>query len=390
MKSVVVGVLVLLLTSTISLTQRATPPAAPEGLAAKVTTGGLGSRYLMLVTSVKADTLTADRIAQFDRSNYDGVAVAFLNAYDTSTIPSAGEMRTAIAAWKTISQKQFWPWVFFNRMVGPDPAGNNPHAQEPYFKRIKGVDLQNETGAMQDFVQYWRNALAAAKDSSSPGIVIDLEFYLDHSAYDPTVLARRMGKTPQETMALLRQLGARLADIAASEYPNATLWFLFTDLGGARFKVVDNQEYYPSPAYLVMGLLDRIKQDHLPLTVISGGEVGLGYCHTSLDQMQMKIRNRAAAFESDLQQYRGILQLGGTITLWNQPSGKSSWIAEGFCGRSPAATAEDLQPYLELLFHTYRYNWIYASGNGSYYAFSAESAPRFDRVISKAKQQTLK
>jgi len=48
---------------------------------------------------------------------------------------------------------------------------------------------------------------------------------------------------------------------------------------------------------------------------------------------------------------------------------------------------EDLEPYLELLFSSYRFNWIYASGDGNYLPFSPESAIRFDRVISKARTQ---
>ena len=62
---------------------------------------------------------------------------------------------------------------------------------------------------------------------------------------------------------------------------------------------------------------------------------------------------------------------------------------EGSCKTASAATAEDLQPYLELLLKSYRYNWIYASSDGNYLAFVPESASRFDAVIRRAKQQSL-
>jgi hypothetical protein len=45
---------------------------------------------------------------------------------------------------------------------------------------------------------------------------------------------------------------------------------------------------------------------------------------------------------------------------------------------------EDLEPYLELIAQTYRYNFIYASGDGGYSAFRPEIAQRFNAVIAKA------
>jgi hypothetical protein len=42
---------------------------------------------------------------------------------------------------------------------------------------------------------------------------------------------------------------------------------------------------------------------------------------------------------------------------------------------------------MEMLFRTYRYNWIYGSPNGGYLAFNPEVAPRFDTAIAKAKSR---
>jgi len=90
-----------------------------------------------------------------------------------------------------------------------------------------------------------------------------------------------------------------------------------------------------------------------------------------------------------LQKYEGTLELAGTMTLWSDPTAKRGWMKEYPCGSTSAATVEDLQPYLELLLRSYRYNWIYGSGDGGYYAFVPESARRFDTVISKAKAQAI-
>jgi hypothetical protein len=75
------------------------------------------------------------------------------------------------------------------------------------------------------------------------------------------------------------------------------------------------------------------------------------------------------------------------MTLWSDPSAKKNWVAQGACGKSSAAAVEDLVPYMELLFRSYRYNWIYGSPNGGYLAFEAASAPRFDAAIVLAKSR---
>jgi hypothetical protein len=103
-----------------------------------------------------------------------------------------------------------------------------------------------------------------------------------------------------------------------------------------------------------------------------------------LAQLQMKIKNRATGFAPTLTKYGGILELAGTLTLFSNESGKSGWMKER-CTPSDASTVEELQPYLKLLMKTYRYNWIYASGTGSYYALQPDRPSRFDAVIAKAK-----
>jgi hypothetical protein len=340
--------------------------------------------YLLLVTSVNASTFTPEKLAQFDRSAYEGVAVPFLNAYDTGPIPTAASMEASLTEWKKVTKKDLWPWVYFNRLMGQDPARKEQIAKYPYFAKIQGADLEDKAGAQKDFLRYWQNSFRAAKNTQAPGVVADLEFYNYYPEYDPTILAKELGKSPQQAIDLLRQVGARMADSAGAEYPNALVWFLFTDLGNPSWKVIDGQPYYASPAYVVQGMLDEIQKAHLSLKILSGGEVSLAYCSTSLEQLRMKISHRAAGFAPQIQKYGGSLELAGTITLWNEPAGKTGWMKQS-CSGSDAATVEDLQPYLEVLLKSYRYNWIYASGTGSYLAFQPESAPRFDAVIGKAK-----
>jgi hypothetical protein len=193
----------------------------------------------------------------------------------------------------------------------------------------------------------------------------------------------------QDVQNALRKIGARMADIAATEYPGATLWFLFTGFSRPDYRVIEGQPYFLAATYIVEGLLKQIQQQHLRLRVLSGGEVGLGYCHNSVDDLRKAIEKRAAVFAPLLQKYNGILELAGTMTLWSDRSAKKNWVAQGACGISSAATIEDLIPYMELLFQSYRYNWLYGSPNGGYFAFQSASASRFDAAIAQAKARAF-
>ncbi len=347
----------------------------------------LGDHYLMLVNSANANQMDASKMAQFDRSPYDGLAVSFSSAYDTSPPPSVAQMEPQIAAWKKSTAKDIWPWVYLNRMIGANKAQGDLYDKFPYFQRFQGLDLDGKAGAQNDFLENWQNALRLAKETGVPGIVFDLEFYNNYKAYDLSELARMTSMPQQDVLDALRQLGARLADISSAEYSGASIWILFTGFTRPEYRIIEGRPYYFAATYIVEGLLDQIQQHHLPLRVISGGEVGLGYCHTSVDDLRQATEKRAAAFAPILQKYNGILELAGTMTLWSDRSAKQDWVAKGACGTSSADTVEDLVPYMELLLRTYRYNWLYGSSNGGYLAFQSTSAPRFDAAIAQAQKR---
>lgn len=342
----------------------------------------------MLVNTAYAPFLNAAKLAQFNQSPYDGIAVAFLYAYETSPIPPPEVMDRQIAIWKKSTKKDIWPWVYINRMLGIDPADKHPYSSDPYFHRIQGMDLEDNAGAQGDFLNNWKNALRAARDTHVPGIVFDSEFYNYQEEYDVGELARAIGKRPDETVGLLRRLGARMADAANDQYPGAVLWFLFTGLTHPDYKIVGGVEYYPSPTYVAIGMLDEIKEKRFPLTVVSGGEGSLGYCHATVEQFQNAISKRAADFAPHFAQYHDVLELAGTMTLWSDTAAKKGWVKEGACDTATAATVEDLEPYIQLLLRSYRYNWIYGSVDGGYLPFEA-SATRFDAVIARAKTRTI-
>jgi hypothetical protein len=360
-------------------------PAESAATASISTTNRLGDHYLMLVNTAIAGQMDATKLTQFDRSPYDGLAVSFADAYDTSAVLSLPPMKAQIVNWKKSTAKQIWPWIYLNRMIGANEMEGNREDKVPYFRRFQGLDLDGKAGAQNDFLENWRNALRLAKETGIPGIVCDLEFYNNYKAYDLAELSRMTSMPQPAVLNGLNNLGARLADLAATEYPDATLWFLFTGFTRPDYRVIEGQPHYLAATYIMEGLLNQIQKEHLPLHVLSGGEVGLGYCHISVEDLRRSIEKRAAAFSPLLQKYNGILELAGTMTLWSDRSAKKNWVAQGACGTSTAATVEDLIPYMELLFRTYRYNWLYGSPNGGYLAFESTSAPRFDSAIMQAK-----
>lgn len=341
--------------------------------------------YLLLVNTAIASMMDEGKFRQFDKSPYDGLAVAFQHAYDTSEVPLVAAMDIEITEWKKYTKKDIWPWLYLNRMIGWNAGEDNPHSDTPYFRRIAGADLDDENGARSAFLKMWRNSIAAARHAKSPGIVCDLEFYNHYKEYDIGELARQTGKKPAEVAGSLQNLGAKMASVAAEEYPDAILWLLFTGLTHPGYKKLEGVEYYPSPTYVAIGLLDEISRKHLRLKVFAGGEGSLAYCHESVSEFQSAIMKREEDMEGALSKYKGALEMAGTMTLWSEAKAKKGWVNEGSCKAASAQTVEELQPYLELLLKSYRYNWIYGSPDGNYLAFVPESAPRFDAVISKAK-----
>lgn len=141
-----------------------------------------------------------------------------------------------------------------------------------------------------------------------------------------------------------------MADIAAAQYPGATLSFLFTGFTRPEYRVLDGQSYYLAGTYIAEGLLDQIQQRHLLLRVLTGGEVGLGYCHSSVEDLREAIQKRSTVLIPKLQEYRDVLELAGTMTHWSERSAKRTWETQGACGTSTAANVEELEPYMELLF----------------------------------------
>jgi hypothetical protein len=338
-----------------------------------------GRPYLLLVTFF--DSEGEGRLATFDRSPYDGVAVPLVDAYDTGAPPNLQQVQEKFMALYRQTHKHLWPWVFVNRMVGSE--GANPQSNKPEFQRIKALDLDGSTGAQEAFLELWRIALRQARATKVPGMVLDMEFYNNYRAYSIADVARERQRPLDEVEKQLHQIGERMARIAGQEYPDAKIWILNTGLSSSNglLKAEGNQS---TRSYLGRGLLDGSRRRHLGLVIIDGGEDILGYCHPSANALREAIQSRLQAYTPVVRAYYGTLQLGGTIALWRDAESRLDWLREGDCAITDVQKPEDFSPYLKLLFEDYQFVWVYAPTVGRYDPFDPASSERVDAVLRQA------
>jgi hypothetical protein len=355
-----------------------------SGIGRRVETGqALGSverRYLLLVTFYGSES--PDRLARFDGTPYDGVAVRLVDADNTGTPPSFRQIQAMFAKLRQQTSKDLWPWVSINRMIGTE--GSNPQADKPEFRRFKGLDLDGSSGTQREFLHLWRTALREARTTRVPGVVLDMEFYNDYAAYSIVNVARERRLSVDEVERQLHHFGDRMARIAGEEYSDAEIWTLnagFSSPNDSR-SVTGNQS---TRDYLLRGLLDGARNRHLGLVLVDSGETSLGYCHPSANALHEAIRSRLKQYAPLLRAYRGSLQLGGTIALWRDAQSRLGWLREGDCAFTDVQKPEDFSTYLTLLFSNYRYVWVYAPVVGRYDPFDPLSSARIDAVLKQAK-----
>lgn len=338
--------------------------------------------YLLLVSfySGTINDFGSDKIGAINNSPYNGVAVSLVRDGDVKDYKEA-DFEQAVARIRRDCRKQVWPWVYLDRMIGYTKANAKGPAPDTLAAApaIRGMDLDDKAGAENAFYENVRLALGVAKKLGSPGIMIDLEAYHDYQDYHLDYLASQRDESKTEVVRELKATGANLADIAAQEYPTATIWFTFTGLGN-ELQSFPSEEYR-SVTYIVQGLLQRIRIRNYSVTIISGGMLSLGYCYISLTDMAATIRQRHNAFHQSMKEYPA-LQLAGTIALWKDArQRRAGYFTRNKCGGSPVQNVEQFGPYLEQLFRSYKYVWIYAASDVGYNPYDPFWAGDYNRTI---------
>jgi hypothetical protein len=340
--------------------------------------------YLLLVSfsSGQLSNFAIDKIRTINESPYHGVAVQVSDAYDTG-INTEKDFDTTLKLLKKELKKDLWPWIFFNRFIGYTEGEKSlsDQAKKEYFRKIKGMDIYNESGALGDFFKTWRLSLRLAKTLKSPGIVIDPEAYNNYSSYELSNLSAKLGKTKVETKERLKKVGAQLVDIAIQEYPDAVLWFL--DTGLIRYVKNKNplaEKEHRSVTYVVLGMLEHAKEKNAGLVFISGGEASLGYCQLSLEELKKNVSQRNETFSPILQQYPA-LKLGATIAPWDNPAERKEWFLKDKCGKSSLKNMQDFKPLIDHLIKSYDYVWIYGAWATGYTPYNQNKSAPYTKVL---------
>jgi hypothetical protein len=338
--------------------------------------------YLLLVSfySGQINGFTTDKAMQITGSPFHGVAVQVV---DYRKSAKNVDFEKATQRLKLTMRKDIWPWIFFNRFYGYRDHGSIPKGQEALFGNIRGMDLYNEAGALQDFFDTWKTALEMAKNLGSPGIVVDPEPY---NCWDGSVLefvATQRSELKEKVRERLVEIGGILADITAETYPDATLWFLFTAATVSVRRFPGRQDEFRTMTYIALGMLQRAVERKYAFKLVSGGEViaSLGYCFRDEKQLAEKIEARQGKFKPLLDKYPN-LRLGGTISPWHDRKLKTTWMLKGECQKSTLENIDDFRPLFKTLLNSYAYVWVYAAGASGFNPYAPTVSRIYNKVIS--------
>lgn len=345
--------------------------------------------YLLLVSFYTPAFVDFGRgnMNAIESSPYNGAASPFVAPYHTGAVETPVERVVGLGP-----KKDVWPMVFFNRFIGNEPGvlSHSPLAESAYFRRIRGMDLFNESGALRDFYDIWRFSLSSAARLKVPGIIVDAEAYNNYSVYSLSYLASRTGKTEKELEVRLRGIGRELARITADESPDAVLWFLFTELDRpARTRGLFSDVEYRSVTYIVLGMLEEAKEKGYRFKIVSGGEVSIGYCNRNLETLKKKIELREQRFAPIKALYPN-LKLGGTIAPWKDRGSRQGWMTRGDCATSEFEGIEDFAKAVGLLKQSYDYVWIYAASAAGYDPYDKGAYTVYNRAVAGQPDNQIK
>jgi hypothetical protein len=347
--------------------------------------------YLKLITFYTKPIARCDpeALAVLNDSAYDGVAIPLCGSYDTGPVPTAESLGDQADAIRKALTKDPWPWVALNRLIAaPEDARGHSNAEKhaadiDYFRRIRGLDLNNETGARADFLALWETAVRLARQWKSPGVMIDLEAYNNYRAYHVPYVAEARGESVDTVIAECERLGADMAAIVAREYPKCIVWSLFSRLEKTVSLPGENRTVLTTPSYITLGMLKAAKTNNIPLKYLCGGETTPGYCNKTVEQLKAKIAARDRDVAPYLEAYPDHFFLAGTISPFHDYAIVTSFIEKGYQG-SGMQTIEDFEEHFRILFNAYDWVWIYASSAAKTLPYNPENSQRYSTVYRKA------
>jgi hypothetical protein len=374
--------------------------------------------YLLMATSMDESISSTplldiqdELIKVFNDSPYDGISLNLLDIYSGQPVIDEATLMEKAKKLKAISKVDIWPRINVNRIyqrkenhcyntkVDNDAAEKIPATGYPvwkarrestnYFTKIKGVDICNGTGALDDFYDMWRKGLKFSKFMDS-GIVLDFEDYNSgYIGYKVFEIARVQNKPVDEVIKHLIKMGVRIADIVNEEYPDVVIITFFFNF--SKIKYVEGKAYYPAYAYIAQGILMRAKEKNIPLTIVEGGETEIHYVNRTVAGLKHNILRRRFYYAPWLKRFPE-LKLGGTITLWDDASKVCAWTKTDAGTPNPFQSLNDFVPFLRELFQNYDYVWFYQPMCVDYKPFSMkniEYSRKFHEKLDKAVEKAL-
>jgi hypothetical protein len=346
--------------------------------------------YLSLISFYTNHLLETDveELQVLNDSAYAGVAIGFGSGYDTDPPPDFEDLQPQMKLVRDTLRIDPWPWVFINRIIGA-PADGTSHASShakdlEYFARIPVIDLDNETGAKADMLKLWRNAVRAAKQWGSPGIVLDKEAYNNYKSYDVGYVARERGESLGETIQKCEAIGADLAKIVEEEHPECIVWTLFSRLDRPVTVAGYPDPVHPVPGHVSLGFLKYAKEHSLPCKYLCGGEVDVGYYNPNVAALRQKITARDANLAWALQEFPDHFFLAGTISPYHDHTILTSWIKNNAGDDPELKTIADFQPMFRTLFDAYDWAWIYAASAAKTLPYSPENNRLYSDALNAA------
>jgi hypothetical protein len=334
----------------------------------------------------KFPLITQEKIDIINPSPYDALAISLTYAYDSRSI-SKESIRDQIDLVKG-SDREFWPWIYMNKMYGLPDEGDSCYSNcrdfcedKAYYETIKGIDIDNEVGALAEFYKEFETSLQIAEETGATGIIIDDEAYNNACVYDIKYVAQKQEITVEQAKTRLKEIGREMANKAESEYPGVTILFLFPTL----------DEEAPI-GNIILGMLEEGKEKGHTFKVVEGGEkIPLhGYVSCSIEHLKEKSEGRYKQYKDLVNLYPN-LHLGGTIAPFYdiegvEDEGDYTWLNNLLeeCGESLEVNKiEDLVPLIRYFSETVEYLWIYGAGAAPY-TLREDQFTRFNPFIGGA------
>ena len=230
-------------------------------------------------------------------------------------LPSEEELNKIITEQEK-ANKFFWPRIYMVRLAQGDG--------------IKGLDLWDEKGHLTNFENLFRSSLQLAKATGAPGIILDPEMYGNNEDnWIEEIVTLNNDYNADRVITRCKEIGAKLADITNTEYPNAVIWSLFLDWDSAtknsafdsiapipaKYSGRKNHNYDRTIFYIQEGILERAKSKGYNLKVVDGGDASVWKVHASLQDIKDHLRSQEESLAEYKVKYPNF-EFGAPISLW--------------------------------------------------------------------------